>query len=360
MNFKNNIFFFFLCFVLFFLFLSSPNKIIEYPSFVHWKTIALITSLLIVVNGFKQCGYFYQLSGKLIKYSKNQRQLSIILILLTSALSTILTNDVVLFIVIPLTMSIKQLNQKTINKLIIYEAISANVGSTVSPIGNPQNIFIWHKWNISFLSFAFNLLSPTVIGIIILLFFSFLTFPSNKLEKIDKIKNKKNYPLFFLSLFSLIAIIVSTEINYLYITAFLTVVLYTIFYPKTIKNTDWFLVLSFILIFIIFHLLYLNPSISNFTKSFKANSENIFNLSFLYSQLISNVPATVFLSKFFTNYKPLIIGTNLGGNLLFFSSFANLIAIKLAKNKKIWFDFHKISIPFCIIYYLTVKSVLIN
>jgi len=84
-----------------------PYEIINYPSFVDWRTIIALTGLLIITTGLKESGYFSVFSRKVLKRLKSERSLSIFLILFSVLLSTFLTNDVTLFIVIPLTVVFK-------------------------------------------------------------------------------------------------------------------------------------------------------------------------------------------------------------------------------------------------------------
>lgn len=157
-----------------------PDKIINYPSFVDWRTIIALTGLLIITTGLKESEYFDIFSENMLKKLKNERSLSIFLILFSVLLSTFLTNDVALFVVIPLTIGIQDLVKNDISKLIVFETISVNVGSALTPIGNPQNLFLWHNWNISFITFITEMLPLVIIFLAILFTFVWIVFPTKR------------------------------------------------------------------------------------------------------------------------------------------------------------------------------------
>ncbi|MCD6446337.1 DUF1646 family protein, partial [Candidatus Bathyarchaeota archaeon] len=140
-----------------------PHEITKFPSFVAWKTIMALMGLLIITTGLKESKCFHVFSIKLLKRLNSERGLLIFLILFSASLSTFLTNDVTLFVVIPLTISLQNLVKNDLSKFVIFEAISVNIGSALTPIGNPQNLYLWHKWNISFISFITKMLPFVII-----------------------------------------------------------------------------------------------------------------------------------------------------------------------------------------------------
>ncbi|KAA0011030.1 MAG: DUF1646 domain-containing protein [Thermoplasmata archaeon] len=121
-----------------------PEKVKEYPYFVDWKTILTLAGLLVISTGIKESGYFYHAFRQILVKLKTERALVLFLIFLSALLSTFLTNDVCLFIVVPLTLALQKILRNNIIKMVIFEAIAVNVGSLLTPIGNPQNLFLWH------------------------------------------------------------------------------------------------------------------------------------------------------------------------------------------------------------------------
>jgi len=332
--------------------LLYPHEIINCYSFVDWRTIIALTGLLIVTTGLKESGYFDIFSKKVLERLKSERSLSFFLILFSVLLSTFLTNDVTLFIVIPLTVSIQNLVKNDISKLIIFEAISVNVGSALTPIGNPQNLFLWNKWNISFITFIIEMLPLVILLLVILLIFIWIVFPNKEIKFSDEINDDgmQKKALFILSVVMLIVYVISLEVNQTYFVLMFVFILYIIFYRKVLLKVDWLLLLLFIVIFIDFHVVSTIPIVSVAVNALNLNSTgNVFLFSLFTSQLVSNVPASVFVSKFSHNWLAITYGVNVGGNGLVIASLANIIALRMIKSKKIWLSFHRYSILYLLI-----------
>jgi len=141
------------------------------------------------------------------------------------------------------------------------------------------------------------------------------------------------------------------EFNFLYPAFLLIFVVYILFYKKVIKSIDWLLLLIFVLIFIDFGILSEIPFFRNtMIKTNLNNESNLYFLSILTSQIMSNVPSAVFISRFSDNWRIICIG----GNGLVIASLANIIALRIAKDKKAWIRFHLFSVP-----YLTISSIIV-
>jgi len=349
---KKEVILFIFLFLLAIVAILYPYEIVNYPSFVDWRTIIALTGLLIITTGLKESGYFNVFSRKVLRRLKSERSLSIFLILFSVLLSSFLTNDITLFIVIPLTVSIQNLIKNDISKLIIFEAISVNVGSALTPIGNPQNLFLWHKWNISFIIFIIKILPLVSLLLTILLIFVWIVFPNKKIKFSEGINNDRTQKkaLFTLSIIMLIVYMLSLEVKLAHLVLLLVFILYFIFYRKVLLKMDWLLLLLFIVIFIDFYVISTIPIISEGMNTLNLSSAgNVFLLSILTSQLVSNVPASVLVSKFSHNWLAITYGVNIAGNGLAIASLANVIALRMVKSKKIWLNFHKYSIPYFLI-----------
>ena len=330
----------------------DPFEITNYPSFVDWRTITTLVGLLMITTGLKESGYFDVFSIRVLKKLKRERSLAFFLILFSVLLSTFLTNDVALFIVIPLTVGIQNLIKYDVSKLIIFEAISVNVGSALTPIGNPQNLFLWHKWNISFVPFIMEMLPLVALLFTVLLIFAWIVFPNKEIRfsegNNDGIIQKK--VLFTLSMVLLIVYVISLEMKLGHIVLMLVFFLYLILYRKVLLKMDWMLLLLFIVIFIDFHVISTIPIISEGVNELNLHlSGNVFLFSAITSQLVSNVPASVLVSKYSNNWLAITYGVNVGGSGLAIGSLASIIALRMAKNKNIWLKFHKYSVPYFLI-----------
>ncbi len=350
---------------IFFIFLSIllvlsaifPSEIKNFPEFVEWKTIWALAGLIIITTGMKESGYFELITIRMLKKVNSERGVSFSLVLLSVVLSTFLTNDIALFIVIPVTLAVQKRIKNNISKLVIFEAIAVNVGSTFSPIGNPQNIFLWHKWNISFTGYVWEMLPVGLIQLGFLLIFIFLIFRTNDLQLSGGFEKEGDYKklMFGISVLLLILFIVALELRIAeYVLPFIFF-FYLIAYREILKKVDWLLIILFIVIFIEFHLI---SNISLISENIKAvnptKPANVFWLAGLISQITSNVPAAVMMSKFSGNWQAIAFGVNIGGNGLVIGSLANIIALRMINSKKCWMDFHKYSVIYFIVTFVTV------
>ncbi len=247
----------------------------------------------------------------------------------------------------------QKLLKNDLNRIIIFEAIAVNVGSALTPIGNPQNIYLWHKSGLTFISFMVKMFPITIIQFIILIMFALFTFKNIPLSlNIENNKNEKqSVSLFIWSVLLLTTYVVFMNFGqHFYLPIFAMIfIFYLLFNKRIIKNSDWILILLLCEIFIDFHLIAQIPFINSLVTSINLNkAKNLFLTSIATSQIMSNVPASIFLTKFSKNFTMIAYGVNVGGNGFIIGSLANIIALRLSK-KKLNREFHKYSIPFLVV-----------
>ncbi len=314
------------------------------PSF-PLRTLVAIISLMVITTAIKESKYLSRVSKKILGRISNERKLAIFIILFSSFLATFLTNDIALFVMIPLTIELQRNIKNDVEKLVIFEAIAVNVGSALTPIGNPQNLYLWHIQGINFIQFMIQMLIPVLISFLILIAFIFIIFPSKKIEFRKKEIGEEKTRLFWISIIILVSFILALQLSLEYLAFVAIIIFYLIFHRNTFKKLDYALIFIFIFIFLDFGAVpHLIPEVS-------ITSPRItFLLSALLSQGISNVPASVVISNLSPNLREIAWGVNIGGNGVLIASLANLIAVRLyGKNRKIIVDFHKYSIPFFIL-----------
>lgn len=350
MNFlKREYVFSFITCLLIILSLINPKNIANYPEYVDWRTIWALIGLLILTTGLMESGYFQLLSYKILDKIQNVRKLAITMILLAAFLSTFLTNDITLFVVVPITIGMQRY-LTNVTKLIIFEAIAVNAGSSLTPIGNPQNLYLWHQWGVSFLDFVVKMSPLALISVIVLVLFGLICF-EGKLEYSRGAQDLKiDRELFTLSFFLLFIYIVSLELHWEIPVLFIIIILYSTRYKNVLKQVDWILILLFIFVFIDFHIISTISFITRNAQRFPLTTKGeIFLFSAFVSQIISNVPASVFVSKFTNNWSAIAYGVNVGGNGVIIGSLANLIALRMTPNRKAFWIFHRYSLPYFIL-----------
>ena len=352
---KREFLFFIFLFLLFILSINNPKEIFNFYNYINWSTIRALFILLILTTAIKLSNFFDLFAIKFLNYFKTEKSLAIFFIIFSAILSMFLTNDITLFIIVPITLSIATIINNDVTKLVIFEAMATNVGSLLTPIGNPQNLYLFREWDISFLSFIQTMLPIFIIKFLILLFFVFINFSSNPI-KISNIQIKKiDKNLFIHSIIFFILFIITLDIDMVRFLIPIITIWFFILKKEIFYSVDWFLLTTFILMFIDFNMIAKIDFIIHYINSFNLNFFNVMNLTILSSQIMSNVPATIFISKFSTNFEAIAFGANIAGSSLILASLANIIAIRMLNNSKHYLTFHKYSIP----YFLTSYSIIL-
>ncbi len=322
----------------------------RFPAYVDWTTIVTLTGLLLVTTAIKESNFFYWLAFRISKRLNDERQLALFLVFISALFAMLLTNDIALFIVVPLTLSLQKISGSDYIKFIVFEAIAVNVGSSLTPIGNPQNIFLWHQWQISFLSFIKEMAPMVGILVFWLLIAVLWVFPSKKIHPdLQKVQNV-NRMRFGISAIFLIIFIISMELHYDLYFLPLLFVFYALFQRSVLKNAEWKLIALFIVIFIDVHLLYRLDVVNRLMESLQLqDNRSLFITGTVLSQIISNVPATLLLAKYSVSFKIMAYAVNVGGNGLLIASFANVIALHLARNNRKYRYFHRYSLLYLLV-----------
>ncbi len=347
---KDEKLFLILVFLAFFLLVVKPQSISSLSNSVDWNTIITLTGLLIISTGIKVSNMLDKISRRALSRVKTEKGLSFFMIILSVVLAMFLTNDITLFIVVPLTLSLQSFLKNDIKKIIIFEALAVNVGSTLTPIGNPQNLLLWHLWGISFLEFMSQLLLLEVIMMAVLIAFSAIVFKKHELKMVKRKQSHVDRNLSIFSFAFLTSYVVLLELHVAKFTVVLFFIFYLLFYRKVLKEVDWFLLIIFILMFVDVHIFSQFGFVIKTVRAMNLhNSSHVFLLSLAFSQIASNVPAAIFASKFSKAYLAITYGVNIGGNGFVIGSLANIIALRMTKRKRIYMDFHRYSLIYFVI-----------
>lgn len=328
--------------------LFQPAKIFQFPQFVDWDTIVTLLGLLMLTKGVEVSGYFDFVGRKMINAIDNERRLALFLVMAAAVLSTFMTNDVALFIVIPLTITLKKMTSLPVTRLIIFEALAVNAGSLLTPIGNPQNILLWNKSGLSFLHFIGQMAPLALITLVALLAVTWFCFPSHSLKKLE---SNQGYPFQKRLLVCCVALyvvfIACVDLGLALYGLLAVVVCFLLLARGVLLRIDWPLILVFIVMFIDVRLIVGLPVLQPaFAQIHGLPDYAHYLLSIGLSQVISNVPATILMINYLPSGALLAYAVNAGGFGLAIGSLANLIALRMANDKKIWLRFHYYSFPF--------------
>jgi Na+/H+ antiporter NhaD/arsenite permease-like protein len=309
-------------------FISSPKL-----SYIDFKVLMLLFNLMVVVVAFKELKVLDSIAISLLRKCSTYTSISFALVFITFLASMIVTNDVALITFVPLSIVVAKKSDINVLKIVILQTLAANLGSSFTPMGNPQNLFIYSFYNLDPSDF-FKITAPLVI--LSVLFLSVIILKSKKI-KLDlhledvEIKNKKDV-IFFSILFAIILLSVFHIVDYrlAFIITLLTVLILN---KKLLIQIDYSLLITFIGFFIFIGNISTMDSIRSFMMGILNSPQSTFITSILSSQVISNVPATMLLSGFTNNFKELLLGVNIGGMGTLIASLASIISYKIYTNE---------------------------
>ena len=311
--------------------LAITSSLISTPklSYIDFKVLILLFNLMIVVAAFKELKVLDNIAIGLLKKCNTYTSISFALIFITFIASMIVTNDVALITFVPLSIVIAKKANIDVLKIVIFQTLAANLGSSFTPMGNPQNLFIYSYYNLSPLDF-FKITVPIVILAIVFLSILILKDKNMKL-KLDLsdviIENKRDVVLFSL-LFGIILLSVFHLIDYK-ITFVITIITVLVLNKKLFKEIDYSLLITFIGFFIFIGNISTMDVVRSFMENILNSEKSTFISSILASQVISNVPATMLLSGFTGHFKELLLGVNIGGMGTLIASLASVISYKI-------------------------------
>lgn len=308
----------------------------KYISYIDFGTLLTLFSLMAVVSGWRRTGLFGALGNIVCRKVHSQRGLCLTLVLLCFFTSMIITNDVALLTFVPFAVV---LLSKTSSFLLLYtvvlQTLAANLGSMITPIGNPQNIFLFSKMQLGTVLFM-KILFPYTLLSLALLIFSTLIIKNEEIqiERQEVETSGSGYTgrnilytaLFILCLLSVVNVIPKWAV------AVLAALCVLVSDRKIFCDIDFMLLLTFTAFFIFTGNIARLESVDSFLKRITGTNE--FAVSLAFSQVISNVPATLLLYPFAQNTKELLLGVDIGGLGTPVASLASLISLKLYTQEK--------------------------
>lgn len=305
-----------------------------YLAYPDYRTLSLLFCLMIVVAGFKSLGVFTLLGRALLRHARTLRSLELTLVLLCFFLSMVITNDVALLTFVPFSMLVFRLIGRSdrLLRLVVFETIAANLGSMATPIGNPQNLYLYSYSGMSVGDFALAVLPYAGIALLMLL----AVFLPGRSQALDPgslaleddhggTQHIMRKCLPYLVLLVLCLLVVVRVLPYVPVLICVALVVLVVD-RKLYLSVDYFLLLTFLCFFIFIGNLKRIPELSGALVSLTGGHELYAGI--LASQIISNVPAAILLSGFTENFPALLTGVNLGGLGTLIASLASLISFK--------------------------------
>lgn len=319
----------------------------EYLGYFDIDTLACITLLLLVIAGFSNIQFFEKVARWLVKKFKNTRSIIMCLIFITYVSALVNANDMSLLTFLPLAYIVLKYtnNLQYLAFTFIMQNIASNLGGMITPIGNPQNLYIYSFYNLNLFEFFKIMLIPTLIALVLIIVVCMFV-KKVPLEFKDDVETKFNIPkaIIYGVLFVMTILVVLGVVPW-WISTIVIVTTMLICDRKSFLLVDYTIPLTFVAFFIFSGNLSRIPAIINLMESFI--NEHTFITAYLSCQVISNVPTAVLLSKFTNNYSHLLVSVNVASLGIIFSSLSGVIALKeymkasrkegFAKNRGVWY-----------------------
>ena len=330
-----------------------PSK--NYISYIDFRVLALLFCLMAVVRGFSSIGVFTTLGTMLLTHVHSLRMLSALFIFLCFFFSMLITNDVALITFVPFTILVLSMaeQKKFLIPVIVLETIAANLGSMLTPLGNPQNLYLYTISGLSIGAFVRIMLPYSFVSAILLLIFilflpkdtvstataantanSTNTVTASNTSNVicEAVKARKNPRILFTAYLILFLLCLLTVLHILpYQIMFLLVLTgFLLLDYRVLKDVDYFLLLTFLCFFIFIGNMKQISLVHELISKLLVHHEVLMGIG--ASQIISNVPAAILLSGFTDDYSALLIGVNLGGLGTLIASLASLISFKFYTN----------------------------
>lgn len=308
----------------------------QYLSYIDYRVLALLFCLMTVMEGFKSTGFFAAVAGKLLEKVKTFRQLYLVLVFLCFFTSMWITNDVALLTFVPFTVLVLRMTglEQEMIPVIVLQTIAANLGSMTTPVGNPQNLYLYSISDMGIGAFL-QIMGPLTLisaGLIFLICLIHKDFPIRQgmlgKEIVGVWKAGENQVLavlFFISLLSVFRILSWQLLLLIVLVSCIGIKAFCKEKYLPLK-ADFGLLLTFVAFFIFIGNMGRICAVREVLSQVLNGRELL--ISFLCSQMISNVPAAILLSGFTQEYRGLLQGVNIGGLGTLIASLASLISYK--------------------------------
>ena len=299
-----------------------------YAGYINRTVLIQLFGLMTAVAGVRSVGLFDAVTDALLIRAGNVRRLGCILMLICFFSSMLVTNDVVLLTFVPMTLLVFRRipDEKSRILTVVLETAAANLGSMLTPVGNPQNLFLYDRYRLTAGEFLRVLLPYGVLSLICLMLLCLLLprtpCEAGKPEKrtLPRGKTAAYLALFLVCLLCVFRLIPDWAVLIVAVGTALAVD------RSLLKKVDYALLATFVCFFVFVGNVARAEAVSSLLRRLLAGRE--LAVSVLLSQGISNVPAAVMLAGFTENGKALLLGANLGGLGTMIASLASLISFQ--------------------------------
>ena len=330
-----------------------------YLDYIDFHTLIILFCLMLIVEGLKEQNFLQSIGSRILKKVCTERGIALALVFLCFFSSMLITNDVALITFVPFGLMV--LGMAGMESRLCYAVtlmtIAGNLGSMFTPIGNPQNLYLYSLSGLDIQGFL-RLTGPyTAAAGILLAVCVFTVFRQAKLSVRLDAPVPLNLPevWFYMALFAACILTVAGFIPHLLLFSAVSGLL-LLRNRRLFVRIDYSLLLTFLFFFIFVGNIKQIEELRQLIVSFLAGRDRLFSAAL--SQIISNVPAAMLLSGYSDNINELIIGTNIGGLGTLIASMASLISYKQISihypllKKKYFATFTVLNLAFLVILYI--------
>jgi Na+/H+ antiporter NhaD/arsenite permease-like protein len=307
-------------------FIVPPDE--KYLDYFDFKTLACLFSVLAVVCALRNIRFFYTLAKAIVRKFRNARAAILVLVYVTFIGSMLIANDMALLTFLPLGYFILHTTKKEkyLAFAFIMQNIAANLGGMLTPFGNPQNLYLYSKFNIPDGEFVQIMFPPFILAVLLITICCLIFVKNEPLEIEEKAASLPvGRVIIYLLLFAIAIMMVFRFMPYQ--IGLIIIPLALLFLDRqALMQVDYGLLFTFVFFFIFAG----NMGRIEVVREFFSYLLSINTLVFsaLSCQVISNVPSAILLSQFTDNYRELLLGVNIGGAGTLIASLASLITFK--------------------------------
>ena len=307
-------------------FIVPPDR--EYLGYFDFKTLTCLFCVLAVVCALRNIRFFYSMAHKIVQIFKTARASILGLVYITFIGSMLVANDMALLTFLPLGYYVLKTTDKRkyMAFTFIMQNIAANLGGMLTPFGNPQNLYLYTKFQIPVPEFMGIMAAPFVLAIVLITVCCLIFVKPEPLAlPKEKIQLPRLRTVSYLVLFALSILIVFRGIDY---RIGLVLIFFAILFAdrRALKRVDYGLLFTFVFFFIFSGNMARIEVVRNVFSALLEKSTLL--VSVASCQVISNVPSAILLSQFTENYTDLLLGVNIGGVGTLISSLASLITFR--------------------------------
>ena len=300
-----------------------------YARYMDYRTLSLLYCLMTVVAGLRQAGLFAHMAHILCEKVKSVRGIGLLLVLLSFFSAMLITNDVALLTFVPFAVVVLGMadRKKELIHIVVLQTAAANLGSMLTPVGNPQNLYLYSFYELGFGDFVSTTLPVWLLSLVLLCLACLILSPAPISVFLGEEPGMDTKALWlYLTLFAVCLLVVLRVLSWSVMLGIVVLVL-LILDRKILLQSDFMLLLTFVAFFVFSGNLSRIDAVDRLLR--RLLEGRVYLTSLLSSQIISNVPAALLLSGFTEDAHSLLLGVNIGGLGTPIASLASLISMKL-------------------------------